>query len=140
MASAGSTAGAAALLHLTQSAVSRALGQAEQRVGVELFRRNARGLTPTTAGKRLLEGAGTILQQLAMLEQAVSAHPYIAGDRFTAADVYVGSTVGWGVQFGTLPRRNAFQAYYDRLSSRDAYKRANDIDNALAAEMEKAGA
>jgi len=44
-----------------------------------------------------------------VLEKAVSAHPYIAGDRFTAADVYIGSTVGWGVQFGTLPKRDAFQ-------------------------------
>jgi len=73
LASAGSTAGAAALLHLTQSAISRALAQAEARLGVELFHRTARGLTPTTAGKRLLDGAGAVLQQLAMLEHAVAA-------------------------------------------------------------------
>ena len=69
------------------------------------------------------------------LAKAVSAHPYIAGDRFTAADVYVGSVVGWGTQFGTLPKRDAFLAYYDRLSSRDAYRRANDKDNALMPEQ-----
>jgi len=66
-----------------------------------------------------------------VLEKAVAAHPYIAGDRFTAADVYVGSTVGWGTQYGTLPKRDAFLAYYERISARDAYKRANDLDNAL---------
>jgi len=65
------------------------------------------------------------------LEKAVSAHPYVAGDSFTAADVYVGSQVGWGTQFGTLPRRDAFTAYLERVMSRDAYKRANDKDNAL---------
>ena len=65
------------------------------------------------------------------LEKAVSAHPYIAGDSFTAADVYVGSQVVWGVQFGTLPKRDAFAAYADRITARDAYKRANDMDNAL---------
>ena len=34
-------------------------------------------------------------------------------------------------QFGTLPKRDAFAAYAERLSSREAYKRAGDIDNAL---------
>ena len=65
------------------------------------------------------------------LEKAVSTHPYIAGDSFTAADVYVGSQVGWGTQFGTLPKRDAFGAYLERIMSRDAYRRASDKDNAL---------
>ena len=65
------------------------------------------------------------------LERAVSAHPYIAGDSFTAADVYVGAQVGWGVQFGTLPKRDAFIAYGERVMARPAYQRANDKDNAL---------
>ena len=69
------------------------------------------------------------------LEKAVSSHPYIAGDRFTAADVYVGSAVGWGTMFGTLPKRDAFADYYARVSGRDAYKRGNELDDALAAEM-----
>ncbi|MET0309817.1 MAG: glutathione S-transferase family protein [Sphingomonas sp.] len=69
-----------------------------------------------------------------VLEAAVSAHPYIAGDRFTAADVYVGSAVGWGTMFGTLPKRDAFTAYFARLSGRDAFKRAAQLDDALAAE------
>jgi glutathione S-transferase len=68
-------------------------------------------------------------------EKAISAHPYIAGDRFTAADVYVGATVGWGLAFGTLPRRDAFAAYAERVTSRDAYKRGKEKDEALAAEM-----
>ena len=66
-------------------------------------------------------------------EKAVSAHPYIAGDRFTAADVYVGATVGWGLAFGTLPKRDAFAAYAERVTSRDAYKRGKAKDEALAA-------
>ena len=73
LAAAGSTAGAASVLHLTQSAVSRALGQAEERVGVPLFERNARGVSATLAGRRLLDGAPTILQQLHELERAVAA-------------------------------------------------------------------
>ncbi|WP_213982033.1 glutathione S-transferase family protein [Sphingomonas sp. dw_22] len=69
-----------------------------------------------------------------VLEQAVSVNPYIAGSRFTAADVYVGSAIGWGTMFGTLPKRQAFLDYFARLSARDAYRRAARIDDALAAE------
>jgi glutathione S-transferase len=74
------------------------------------------------------------------LEKAVSAHPYIAGDRFTAADVYVGSTVGWGLAFGTLPKRDAFVAYFDRLNTREACLSARAKDEALAAELGRANA
>jgi LysR family transcriptional regulator, regulator for metE and metH len=73
LAAAGSTAGAASSLHLTQSAISRALGQAEARVGVQLFERSARGLSATAAGQRLLAGAAGVLHQLHELERAVAA-------------------------------------------------------------------
>ena len=73
LAAAGSTARAAQLLHLTQSAISRALAQAEERIGVQLFERSARGLSPTAAGQRLLAGAGPLLRQLHELERAVAA-------------------------------------------------------------------
>lgn len=69
-----------------------------------------------------------------VLEQAVGANPYIAGSRFTAADVYVGSAVGWGTMFGTLPKRQAFADYFARLSSREAFQRAARIDDTLVAE------
>ena len=76
-------------------------------------------------------GYGNYATTVDVLEQAVSAHPYIAGDRFTAADVYVGSAVGWGILFGTLPKRDAFVAYFERLSGREAYRRAAEKDDAL---------
>jgi len=66
-----------------------------------------------------------------VLEQAVSAKPYIAGDRFTAADVYVGSQIGWGTGVGSLPRRPAFAEYVARVTSRPAWKRAQEIDGPL---------
>ncbi len=73
LAEAGSTAAAAQYLHLTQSAVSRALTQAEERLGARLFERGARGVTPTAAGARLIAGAGSLLSGLLELEHAVSA-------------------------------------------------------------------
>lgn len=73
LADAGSTARAATSLHLTQSAVSRALCQLEEKLGVRLFERGARGLSPTAPAERLLHGAGGVLASLLDLErQAVS--------------------------------------------------------------------
>ncbi|RYD56940.1 MAG: glutathione S-transferase family protein [Sphingomonadales bacterium] len=77
-------------------------------------------------------GYGSYDQAVDVIEQAVKAHDYIAGDRFTAADVYVGSAIGWGTMFGTLPKRDAFMAYWERLTAREAYKRGNELDDALA--------
>src|SRR3546814_15552533 len=80
-------------------------------------------------------GDGSYDLAVDVLEQAVSQHDYIAGDRFSAADVYVGSQVGWGVPFGTLPKRDAFTAYVGRLMGRGAYAPANerDVERAKAA-------
>ena len=88
------------------------------------------GVTPTDQQQRMA-GYGSYDLMVDVFEAAVSAHSYIAGDRFTAADVYVGSQVIWGTQFGTLPKRDGFVAYADRLTARDAYRRASAMDDAL---------
>jgi len=75
LAEAGSTVTASATLHLTQSAVSRALRQAEDRLGVRLFERRARGIVPTLAGRRLIEGAPQLLTQLHELERRLGDEP-----------------------------------------------------------------
>ena len=64
---------------------------------------------------------------------------YLAGDHFSAADVYVGSQVLWGMQFGTIEKRPAFEAYGARISARPAARRAVEIDDALMAAMQKQG-
>ncbi|OQW75368.1 MAG: glutathione S-transferase [Proteobacteria bacterium ST_bin14] len=96
------------------------------------------GFMPTAQQFRMA-GYGSYDMAIDVLEKAVSAHPYVAGDRFTAADVYVGSQVGWGLQFGTVPKRAAFEEYFARLSSRPAYIRAKAIDNDLIAAAQAAG-
>jgi LysR family transcriptional regulator for metE and metH len=73
LASAGSTAAAASALHITQSAVSRALAQAEDRLGTQLFARTARGVLLTPAGERLVAGARPLLDDLCKLERHVAA-------------------------------------------------------------------
>lgn len=98
----------------------------------------AMGFTPSDEQSRMA-GYGNYDLAVDVLEKAVAASPYIAGDRFTAADVYVGSQVIWGVQFGTVPKRAAFEDYIARLSSRPAYIRAKAIDNDLIAAAQAAG-
>jgi glutathione S-transferase len=78
-------------------------------------------------------GYGSMAQVLDTLEHAVSAGPYLAGPQFTAADVYLGSQIGWGTQFGTLEKRPAFMAYLGRIMSRPAAVRARELDDALIA-------
>lgn len=57
----------------------------------------------------------------------------MAGDSFTAADVYVGSQLAWGMMFGTIEKRPAYQRYVQRLTARPAAVRAQQIDDGLAA-------
>ncbi len=63
------------------------------------------------------------------IEAALASNGYLAGERFTAVDVYVGSHVGWGLQFGTIDKRPAFETYWARVSDRDAYRQATALDD-----------
>jgi glutathione S-transferase len=77
-------------------------------------------------------GYGNFDAMLEMLEKATAVSSYIAGDRFTAADVYFGSGLLYGAEYGNVPDRPGFAAYKERLSSRPAYLKAKYIDDALA--------
>lgn len=83
------------------------------------------------AERERMVGYGTYAATLDTLEAAVSAGEYLAGDTFSAADVYVGSHIGFGMQFGILEKRPAFETYWRRVSARPAAQRANEIDDAL---------
>ena len=88
-----------------------------------------------------MAGYGSFDTMIAALETAASsAAPFICGEQFTAADVYLGSQIGWGMQFGTIEKRPAFEDYWARLSDRPAYKRATEIDNGLIAAAQGASA
>jgi glutathione S-transferase len=77
-----------------------------------------------------MSGYGSLDAVLDVLEQAVSGREYIAGKRFSAADVYVGSQIGLGMLFGGIAPRPAFQAYWSRLEERPARKRGEALDDA----------
>jgi glutathione S-transferase len=84
-------------------------------------------------------GYGNIGLVLKTLEDAVARSPYLVGDSFTAADLYVGSQIGYGLMFGTIEKRPAFEQYWQRLSNRPAYLRAKALDDALVAQQKAAG-
>jgi glutathione S-transferase len=83
------------------------------------------------AGREVMAGYGTFDAVVNAMEGAVSKTDYVAGSGFTAADVYFGSQIGWGMQFGSIEKRPAFEQYWDRISNRPAAVRARGIDDAL---------
>jgi len=80
--------------------------------------------------KRGVVGYGDIATLLDMLESACTRHAFLAGASFSAADVSVGSQIGFGLQFGTIEKRPAFEDYWARVSGREAYRKASAIDDA----------
>ena len=89
-------------------------------------------------GRERMMGYGTYEQTMDALEGAVSKGKYILGDEFSAADVYVGSAIGFGLMFGTIEKRPAFEQYWQRLSTRPACSRAKELDDAAAAQQKAA--
>lgn len=97
---------------------------------------HALGFTPP-ADKAATIGYGSREAVLDTLERAVSGVEYLVGGRFSAADLYLGAQIGWGLQFGTIEKRPAFEAYTARILSRPAAARAREIDDGLVAAAQK---
>ena len=85
------------------------------------------------AERKMMLGFGCMEDVINALDGALQGREYLAGDSFTAADLYVGSHLGWGMQFGTLEKRPVFEAYVARLHARPAAIRAAKIDDDIIA-------
>lgn len=88
------------------------------------------GVEPDAEKQRMV-GYGNYATVMDALAQAFKSNAYVAGDRFTAADVYVGAQITWGLNFGTIEKRPEFQSYSDRVSQRQAFRRATELDEKL---------
>ena len=84
------------------------------------------------APRRGTLGYGDLALVMDVVSQALAAGPYLLGDRFTAADVVVGSTLRFGVTLELLPERPKVMAYIDRLLERPAMQRTLALDEELA--------
>jgi glutathione S-transferase len=89
------------------------------------------------AERRAMAGYGSYEDVMNALETALEGRDYILGDRFSAADVYFGAHISWGLQFGSIDKRPVFEAYAARLHSRPAAIRAAEIDDALIAAQQQ---
>lgn len=83
-------------------------------------------------------GYGTYEDTLNVLENALAPGPFLLGGDFSAADVYVGSAIGWGLQVKSIEPRPAFLSYLGHCSERPAFKRMTAQNETLAAQI-KAG-
>jgi glutathione S-transferase len=82
--------------------------------------------------REVMAGYGNLERTLAALETAIGMTPYVCGEAFSAVDVYVGSQISWGLQFGTMEHRDSFASYAARVTDREAYRRATAVDEAAA--------
>jgi glutathione S-transferase len=77
-------------------------------------------------------GYGSYEDMLNGLERAITPGPYILGERFSAADVYIGSLISWGLMTKSLEPRPTFLAYLARQRDRPAVRRSSDQTKRLA--------
>ena len=99
------------------------------------FSNKAAGFEPTPERQRMF-GYGNYDLAINTLEKALTGKTFIASDRFTAADLFVGANVNFMLAFNLLEPRPVFTDYAARMTDRDAYRRAKEIDSKLIAEAQ----
>lgn len=75
---------------------------------------------------------GSFDDMVTNLERRLSQSEFIAGDRFTAADVQIAGSMAYVMQQKWLPELPAFKEYLGRATTRPAAKRAQEKDMAMA--------
>ncbi len=73
-------------------------------------------------------GFGSYDLMVDTLVDGLAGGPWILGERFTAPDVLLGSSIGFMDQFGALPERAALRDYLQRCRDRPAYGRASALE------------
>ena len=86
--------------------------------------------------RQRMAGYGSYAQMLDNVERALEGREFLDGEAFTAADLYLGAQLGWGLRFGTIGKRPAFEAYVGRLMLRPAFVRAAEIDEKATAALQ----
>ena len=78
-------------------------------------------------------GWGDYDRAMGALVAAMRPGPWLLGDHFTAADLYIASDLHFGMQFGMIDKRPAFVEFAERAQARPAFKRATEIEAKEAA-------
>lgn len=90
----------------------------------------ALGVTVPEERKRMV-GYGEYDDVIRTLKGHLAGNDYFVGGRFSAADVYAGAQIAWGMRFGSIPAEPEFATYAERILSRPAARRAQAADDAL---------
>ena len=83
---------------------------------------------------------GSFADMIATVSGALSKGPWLAGDRFTGADLYIASALRYGMLFGVVPKEDVFVEYVGRCTERPAFRRTTELDERFVAEAEKQAA
>ena len=67
-------------------------------------------------------------EAMAFIDKTLTAHPYIAGEKFTGADILYATTFGMFAQNPMMPKLASIEAYVKRVLERPAYARAQKRD------------
>jgi glutathione S-transferase len=87
-------------------------------------------------GREMSAGYGSFEAVMDTLDKALTDTQFLAGDRFSAADLYVAAQLSFGLMFNTIEKRPSFQAFVNLHTARPAYLRAAEIDNGLLPKSE----
>jgi len=91
-----------------------------------------RAFPRVAAPPRAALGYGDFDTAMEVVARAVTPGPFLMGERFTAADVVIGSNLRWGMLFKAIPERREFTDYVARCVDRPAARRAQAKDEELA--------
>lgn len=97
---------------------------------------NSMGWHVEDPARQAMLGFGSYDRAVDAFDTMLTGRNFVCGERFTMADVYVGSQIDWGLMFKTLPERGSFLAYAERLRGRPAYKEAKAVDAKLIEAMQ----
>ena len=84
-----------------------------------------------TLADPMTAGYGTEADVVDTLEHAIGDRDFLAGDRFSMADLLVSAYIGWYIQFKLLEPRENFTRFVELHRQRPANRRAGEIDDAL---------
>ncbi|MCA9661644.1 MAG: glutathione S-transferase family protein [Myxococcales bacterium] len=76
-----------------------------------------------SAGERAAEAEAELIAKAPIVAPVLESRTYLLGDRFTAADVMLGSALYWVAGGGALDKLPTLAAYYGRLAARPAFQR-----------------
>lgn len=90
--------------------------------------------------KQAMFGHGSEARTFAALEQMLGDRDYVCGDRFSAADLYLASQLGFMMMFGMIEGSDVLKSYVARCTDREAHRRAKQMDTEAAEKMKAASA